>query len=150
MRPFPLLAAILIVVGFAQPAFAGQALADRPRGDVFVGGGVIPGRKYSGSGFVISGAIRTGKHIAIVADTGGGLSPAGFGIRVQGDRRVSPYGQLLTSIYLGMQMGLGIDVRVHERIFVRAAFDQTLVNEDGHSLNASRFSAGVVYQFRKK
>jgi hypothetical protein len=117
---------------------------------VFAGVGFIPEERRSPSGPVVSGALRTGKHIAIVADMGGGLWPVGVGIRVQGDRAISPYGQFLADIYLGMQMGLGIDVRVRERVFVRAAFDQILINEDGHSLNASRFSAGVVYQFSKK
>ena len=150
MRPFALLAAILIVAGFAEPAFAGQASGDRPRGDVFAGVGFIPGRRDSGSGLVISGAIRTGKHIAIVADMGGGLWPVGVGIRVQGDRTVSPYGQFLADIYLGMQMGLGVDVRVRERMYVRAAFDQVFISEDGHSWADSRFSAGLVFQFRRR
>jgi hypothetical protein len=148
MRRFRLLAAILLVVSVGGPAFAEQALANRPRGDVFAGVGFIPGDSRSGP--VFSGAVRTGKHIAIVADMGSGLWPVGVGIRVQGDRTISPYGQFLADIYLGIQFGLGIDVRVRDRIFVRGAFDQVFISEDGHSWADSRFSAGLVYQFRRK
>ena len=98
MRPFQLLAVILLVVGPAGPAFADQATSDRPRGDVFVGGGAFPGDRDSRIWPVISGAIRTGKHIAIVADIGSGLWPVGAGVRFQGDGTVSPYGQILTDI----------------------------------------------------
>jgi len=148
MRPFQLLAAILLVVGVAAQAFADQAPADCPRGDVFAGVGFILGDSRGGP--VFSGSIRTGKHIAIVADMGGGLWPVGVGIRVQGDRTLSPYGQFLADIYLGIQFGLGIDVRLRDRIFVRGAFDQVFISEDGHSWAGSRFSAGLVYQFRVK
>jgi hypothetical protein len=144
MRPFQLLAAILIVVGLAEPTSARQASSDRPRGDVFAGFGVIPGRGYSQKGAVLAAALRTGKHIAIVADMGAGLWPLGVGVRFQGDRTVSPYAQFLADIYLGLQVGMGVDVRVRQRIFIRAAFD-AICSEDG---SRGRFSAGVAYQFR--
>jgi hypothetical protein len=143
---------VVLLVLFVLPTPAsGQAPpAETRRGDVSIGMAAIYDSGHIWRSLRLTAAWRPWKSVGWVVDViarGHPESDLMGGVRIQGDRAVSPYVQLLVSPLLALQPGIGADVRITRRMNVRVGADYWLTEEDGYPLRRSRFTVGIAYLF---
>jgi hypothetical protein len=144
---------VVLLELFGLPtAASGQspAPAGKRRGDVSIGMASVHDSGFVDRSLHLTAAWRPWKSVGWVVDVlarGRPESDLMGGVRIQGDRAVSPYVQLLVSPLLALQPGVGADVRITRRINVRAGVDYWFTEEDGYPLKRTRFTAGVAYLF---
>lgn len=158
---------LLPAAAFAQtPALTSDARAtfqtlqgsSIPRADVFAGVGIWNEEGHSLTGLHLAGALRTGRHFAVVGDLvfyEQSTRTIMGGVRVYGNApRLSVFGQFLVGSAplddIAFQPGFGVDIHLGRRAAVRAAFDVKISGDDGSTYIGSRFSTGLVIKLGRQ